>query len=461
MENSVFHRFLNYGGLLILRLNSRFPFLERLWDLASHFRKVEVILFKGTIRNGSNRTSTLFVGSQDVAYLIADLMYSKIDKAQSLGKYPSFQVKPRRLPNADIIVACVGKLLTRKFTKNGYILLPSVSFTLNLKRPTCDMVKAMSRRRRRDLAKLKTHNYSYKVARAPDDEKNFDIFYWKMYHPYITRRFGKAAIPRSYLESKDCYKNNGGIIFVQDADKPIAGILFQTRGKTVKALSLGVYDGNTEHMEALAGQAALFFLIEWAKSEGIVSLNYGHTAPFPTYGNFEYKKEWGMTLEKEDAPFCALKLNNLTRGSLSFLSQNPFIFSDETSMKIALFADHSITRTELEHITHEYQFPKIDSLVIISANAQDTEPTSSTEAPMRNGKAQNLFTGPLSNACTLLQRRGLNVKTYEVSAPKHSRTPKNHRIESAQPSVPITRWFNRFTQDFKHATLTQQTLNSN
>lgn len=430
--------------------NSRLPFLKRLWDFASYFYRVEVILFKGIIRNGSDPVSTLFIGSKEAANVFADLVYSKIDKVQSLGKYMCFEVDPCRLPSADIAVACVGKLPTRRFEKNDYIVLPSVSFSLDIRCPTCDIVKAMSRRRRRDLAKLETYNYSYAVASARNDEKSFDFFYWKMYYPYITRRFGKAAIPRSYLESKACYRNNGGIIFVQNADKPIAGILFQVRGKTMRALNLGVYEGNRDHMEALAGQAALFFLIEWAKREDITSLNYGYTAPFPAYGNFQYKKEWGMVLETEaDAPFCALRLNYLNKGSFSFLFQNPFIFSDKGSMKVAFFAGHNMTRTELEHTAREFLFPKLDSLVIISASAYGTESASKTETPARTRRAQNVFARPLSGVCMLLQQQGLNVKTYEVSALKHLEMPTTHRTELSQSSVALTRWFNRFVHDLK------------
>jgi hypothetical protein len=412
--------------------NSRLPSLKRLWDLTLYFRKVQVILFTGTVRNTSDPMSTLFIGSKEAAYLFAEVAYSKIDKVLSLGKYPGFEINPSRLPSADIAMACVGKLSMDKFLKNHYVVLPSVSFSLDLNSPTCDMMKAMSRRRRRDISKLKTYNYSYSVCR--NDERSFDFFYWKMYCPYTTKRFGKATILRSYLTAKACYRDNGGIIFVKKAEKPIAGILFQIHGRTLRALSLGVYEGKRDLLKALAGQAALFFLIEWAKTEGITSLNYGYTMPFLEYGNFQYKREWGMVLETEaNEPFCTLRLNHLSSGSLSFLSQNPFIFSDNGSMKSAVFVNHNITETELKHMAHEYLFPKLDSLIVISCSSHSTEPEKNHETPARHTRTQRAFAGPLSSACMLLQEQGLNVKTLQVPRAR-------------------SKWLHRFMYSLKHST---------
>lgn len=409
------------------------------------FCRVEVTLFKGIVRNTNDPMSTLFIGSEEAAYLFAEVAYSKIDKVQSLGKYPSFEVNPRRLPSAEIFVSRVGKVSMGKFVKNDYVVLPSVSFSLDLSCPTCEMLRRMSRRRRRDLQKLKAYNYSYAVCR--NDEKSFDFFYRKMYYPYTTKRFGKATMLRSYLEAKARYRNNGGIIFIRKDDKPIAGILFQIHGKTLRALNIGVYEGRRELLKELACQAALFFLIEWAKMEGMNGLNYGYTVPFLTYGNFQYKKEWGMFLETEaeSEPFCALKINHLSKGSLSFLSQNPFIFSDKGSMKGIVFTSHKVTEAELEHITHEYLIPKLDSLVVISYGSEGTESVSKPESSERGKKSQDLFARPLSDTCMLLEEQGLNVKTYEYGNNlKVPQMPKIYRGESSQSSGAVTRWVNRF-----------------
>ena len=112
-----------------------------------------------------------------------------------------------------------------------------------------------------------------------------------MYLPYIRRRFGAGAIPTSYLTLKAFYRQNGGIVFVREGNKPIAGLLFFVKSKTVYAVGLGTYGGDQNYLKNFAGEAALFFLIKSSKITGLETLNYGGNVPFFTNGIFQYKKE--------------------------------------------------------------------------------------------------------------------------------------------------------------------------
>jgi len=307
--------------------------------------------------------------------------------------------------------------LLGKFLKRDYLLLPYVSFRLDLRQSIGHIMKRSSRRRRRDIKKLKSFNYSYTIC--GDNKKDFDFFYMKMHLPYITKRFKRAAKFDTYLGLNVLYKRSGGILFVKKEGKPIAGILFKMSGETLHALRFGVYEGDHNLIKGLAGQAALFFLIDWAKMNGMKSLDYGGALPFFSDGIFSYKKEWGMFVENHSNRFfCALKLNNPNKGSLAFLQQNPFIFVDKGGvMKGVVLVNHSPTKVELQQIFSKYYLPKLDSLIVIAYHSSNTSVIDETEL---STCMQLPSVKSIPGICLSLQTRGFNVETYTVTNQKNA-----------------------------------------
>jgi hypothetical protein len=408
---NILRRFQVYGKSFPQWCKPLLSFLRALLGIIECICNVEVFLCRGVVRGGDRLSTALYIGPKESAYNFADVVYSKILWVSLLGKLPAFRVDPSRLPNVDITAACVGKPLVGKFLKRNFLVLPVAEFSLDLRRPMNDIMERLSRRRRRDLAKLARYNYSWTVHK--DNEKDFDFFYWKMYYPYVTRRFGRAASITSYLESKACYFHNGGIISVNREEKPVAGILFQIREKTLYALNLGIYEGNQELLSDLAGQAALFFLIKWAQMKDLESLNYGLTAPFLRDGLFQYKKEWGMSVEGRTSPiYCLLRVNVSNKDAISMLPQNPFIFVDKGLMKGVIFVEHDATRKELEQISSEYLSAKLDSLIIIACGDHNPDVCRSN-AFCEDRNFSHCLAKPLLNICIRLVEQGLEVRVFE------------------------------------------------
>lgn len=413
MNVSAFRKVFMFAVSLLTRADRKLPFFK-LYTCISHIlglENVQLFVIKGLVKDTNCSATTLFVGDETSAYYFAYLGYSHIKKLFSLGKFLFRQVDPSGLTDVDVIVVDARAHRVSKFLKQGYLLLPQVSFSLDLGRPVCDIIKRSSRRRRRSIKELNRFNYSYAISR--NNEKNFDFYYWKMYLPYTRKRFGMCAFTLSYSRLKALYRRNGGIIFVLKGKKPLAGMLFRTNGKTLYALNLGAYEGDQNYLRDLACQAALFFLIEWAKMKGIKSLNYGLTVPFLANGNFQYKKEWGMFMDEvAGKPFCALKINSLNGSSLSFLHQNPFIFLDAGVPKGVIFLDHRPSEKELQKIFSMYLFPKLDSLIVIGYYNHNTGAANETDFPIESQNMPDVLGKGLSHVYSSLRKRGFTVEVF-------------------------------------------------
>lgn len=388
--------------------------LKYLYDSAfGHTRRMEAFVIKGLVKDSGNCMVMLHFGSEGSAHQFASLVYAEINEFLPIGYARTFrEVDSLSAMNTPEITAVrIQHPFVREFVKQGYMLLPNVNFTLDMNASMDDIRKRMSRRRRRDIKKIGTFKYSYTICR--NDDRDFDLFYFRMYLPFTKGRFGKAVYIKPYLESKTIFKSNGGVIFVKRDEKPLAGILFHIHGRTLHAWSLGIYEDDRQAVEELAGEAALLFIIEWAKTQGIERLDYGVSLPFFRDGIFTYKKEWGMCVnEQRDQPVCALKLNALNECSLSFLRMNPFIAVDGKKLKGVVLIDYKATEAELQQIYSRYFLPHLDSLIIISYYKPSSKIVKRTESPSNEKPEEGLMI-PIHDICVTLQKKGFSTEILE------------------------------------------------
>lgn len=410
--------------LIIEYITRGIPNVVPLWKLKYHmvylyslfvgaFDKVQVYIVQGLLKSNEHRIKTLFIGNEQTVHQFASLAYSKIDRLCLIETCRFYQIYQfMRAGISEIVAVRVDRPFMSRFLDQGCLLLPNVSFDLNLDRPIDSIIKRMSRRRRRDIRKIESSNLRYRVSKGDDDD--VDLFYWKMYLPYAKSRFGKGAYIKTYAESKAVYRKNGGIIFITLERKPIAGILFRQAGKMLQALNFGalVDDQSMDQAHNLAGLASLFFLIKWARENGVKNLNYGVSMPFLNEGIFTYKKEWGMNVnDQRDGSVCALKLNSLTNGTLSFLTQNPFIVIDKRKLKGVVFIDHKIEKSELQQIMARHYLPNLDSLEVIAYYKPD-ENINDASSLFANSRVLPTF---LFTICQVLLNGGFRVEVSELA----------------------------------------------
>jgi len=376
-------------------------------------RKLPVYLLSGLEENTGKEMTTIFVGAEAEAHQFCSFAYSETRKmllaAEILPtKIKSIEKYSEKLSNLLIVRSKAPTVLS--FQKRGYFVLPTVSFRLDLRFSIDELLRRMSRRRRRDISKLVGLNYSHCIRRK--EGGSFDYFYHKMYRPFAEQRFGKAAAFRSYLESRIIYQNNGGIIFVQASEKPVAGILFQKRGNTLFAVSFGKC--NSQEACDLSGQAALFFLIKWAKNNGIEYLDYGLCSSFFRDGIFSYKKEWGMSIYNRPECFAsALRFTSIDEVCLSFLHGNPFVVLDGEKLKGVTFIGYRPTAQDIQRILSEYSLSGLASIVVVSCCKEFAAVSSPTETLVASRGSR--MVSCLSDFCSFMSAKGFSTEVFELT----------------------------------------------
>ena len=202
-------------GVSVLRQANRtnpfvmvYSFISRILCI----KKVQLFLIKGTVKHNNRSTTILFIGKEKAARAranyFADVVFTQIQSLEYLGEFLYRHVTPSVFKNAEIVVVDANMESTKKLLEKDFLLLPQVCFELDLTRSMSDLINSFSKRRKRSIKKIKSLNYSYVIFR--NNDKFFDFYYWKMYLPYIRRRFGLGAQPCSYTHSKAFFKKMEG-----------------------------------------------------------------------------------------------------------------------------------------------------------------------------------------------------------------------------------------------------------
>lgn len=276
---------------------------------------------KGKTKRTNCDLSILLFAGENVVNYISDLAYLGKPQIETVGnttynRIPSIiaDLKP------DIVFADVHEVFSKFFSKT-FLILPYVTSTLDISAPWETIYARMKRVRKRNIREVYKSSYDYEITRARD---KFHSFYQEMYLPFILKRPAKLS-GFTPLEPASEMFSRGGLVLVKLKNRNVAGILFHFVNETLHCALMAYDDG-------LAGQAALYFLIKWAKEKGHKEIHYGTTPPFLNDGLYLYKRSWGMKVNNNPKRMLAIRFNNFEKAVQDFLFNNPFIFRQSTSL---------------------------------------------------------------------------------------------------------------------------------
>jgi hypothetical protein len=153
----------------------------------------------------------------------------------------------------------------------------------------------MNQNRRRNLREMEKQGFSYVFTQ---EEKDFDLFYHRMYRPYIHQRYGKRAMQHEY-ESLRRQFERGGMILVRCNQELICGMLCLKVGDTCEAHQMGVHEDHFDQVEKGASVALWWFMMDWARRNGLSYFDFGASRARTADGTFNFKRQWGTRVVPE------------------------------------------------------------------------------------------------------------------------------------------------------------------
>jgi hypothetical protein len=305
--------------------------------------------------------STVVFGRSEVAEYFSRLIYIDNPELEFLGKraisdIPLFAEKATE----DLVIVEMNWAFSSYLLGNRFFLLPQINFTLDITNSLEEITNRMTTSKIRRIKRLLGEGYSCEITKDP---AKLQSFYYEMYLPHMLAKHGKAAKPVSFAECKRLFLK-GDLLLVKKDQECVAGIILVPNGKELYQPLIAVKDLDKQF--TLGSYAAAYYTIVFGKQKGYVKVDFGDAPPFLQDGLFQFKREWGMRIRPavgEDTPVFGAIFPNMSEAAKDFLSANPFVILDGTSLKGVAFRD------TLENDIYDFlNVPGISSFHIISSN---------------------------------------------------------------------------------------------
>lgn len=331
-----------------------------------------IFIFSGKEKYSSNDIKIMYCGDENQFYYYSRRIFSDNFTTKKIGKYSILGINKliKNIPNdIDLVVIMTDRFFTNLLAKKVNFVIPEwINMELDTSKPFSQIFNRFSSGALKDIKKIKKHGYTYEIT---NDTKKLKFFYDRMLLPFLLAKY-KEETPLSYIEylKMFIYRDNIELLLVKDGNKYVAGGLIE-RIKDKEVLpSMGILDGNTKYLKNYASSALFYFHILYAIENSIKIINYGNTRTFLNDGVFQYKRKWGMSINKSKYKFgvIGLRFCKNTIGVLNFLENNPFIYATDDKLKSFFYFNkkHPITLDDIKQICKSYYCPGIKELSIYS-----------------------------------------------------------------------------------------------
>jgi hypothetical protein len=193
----------------------------------------------------------------------------------------------------DLVVCELNEILHWSF--NGL----NISFVVprwikqvldEIDRPVENILASMSRDMRRSIRRLEKQGFSYLFTQEKED---FDMFYYRMYLPYVTARHKGQGIILDDYENVHNFFMKGGLILIKEGQDPVCGGVIYMDGDLYVGQVMGVLDGDFDLVKRGVNLALYWYNIHWAHDQGARRYDFGSSRAQTSDGVFIFKKRWG------------------------------------------------------------------------------------------------------------------------------------------------------------------------
>jgi hypothetical protein len=234
-----------------------------------------------------------------------------------------------------------------------------------------------------DIRRIRSRGLSFEITHDP---AKFDDFYYNMHVPYITKTFDKSAyvLPYKTLKEEFLYSD---LILINRGEQSIAGQLIWYFDDGPFLESMGIRDGDREHVKNGASCALYHYGLEYLQEKGFSKAIVGWSRPFLHNGVLNFKRKWSQVITHARWWGFGLKVLSSSAAVKSFLCHNPFIYKGRGGLYGAAFVDgdQSLSAETIEQLTADYLHAGLAGLEIYHLSPEDaaTPPPTQVELPER------------------------------------------------------------------------------
>lgn len=254
---------------------------------------------------------------------------------QPLGQFPAWAI-PHRLrrhaQGADLTIARLDRLSAQHVAG----LVPGVWRVpewVRMVAPVPPSNEAFtSRSAKEDLRAIRRHNLTWRVTR---DISELRRHISRDYYPYTRLRHGHDAFVQTGSAIRRAFAR-GGLLVVEQASRPVAGLVFAEDGATMQMLTIACSDADASLLSLRAMAAVYAFSFDYARSAGLDFIDFRGARPTPADSLFFVKRKWGGRVKKHGELLFDLLFHwsTLNASVQRFLRNTPLIFEEHSGLSV-------------------------------------------------------------------------------------------------------------------------------
>jgi len=305
-----------------------FFLISRLFSILNQI-PLTAYIFTGKEKNSKEKIKIMYISNTTFDPYISKLIFLDQPKMENKFKINiiNYKKKIKKLNSKiDGILLKNDRFYSGYFEKQGFTSIPEwISTKLYITESWDNYKKNLSKSVKEDLRKIKKNKFTYEISHEKDKIK---MFYYKMYLPYITKKYRKIESCAHFYAIKHLFETGNEILFIKQNDEYIFGGVFLKKKNKIYASYAGVMQGKYDYIQKGAIAASYYYLIQHSIENNAKEIDLGSCRPFVNDGLFSYKKKWGAEIEKmgnECPQNYFFKVVNNKKSIKKFLSSNPAI----------------------------------------------------------------------------------------------------------------------------------------
>lgn len=307
--------------------------------IASLFLKRKAWIAEGKVP-GCDQTTRILVSEDSGQRGYVCRMFFGLDfKCRCIGRHRLWRLVS---PNSSLTKDCDAVIVGSKHQLNAshpikaaFCIPCWVDGCVDLRKDPDEFFQN-SRSARYNLRKVLRAEFEVSYAK---DLSSFNLFYHKMYRPYILNVYNDAAQIEEYDSLKESFLKYGELLLLEQSSQVIGGLLMLQRNGIAIAYKLGILDGDIRTARNGTTSALYYYSMKRANALGFKKMRLGGSRAFLSDGVLKFKLDCcDMQIDhySSDAYFL-LKFLRMSEGVRHYLLKNSFVHIDRGKMTVASF----------------------------------------------------------------------------------------------------------------------------
>lgn len=216
-----------------------------------------------------------------------------------------------RAPDRDFVLYVeVNRLCSWLLPSGGYWTQPWIRQRVRLE----EGGGRVGSRAVEDVYGRRVRRYGYAASLCRDFNSVVE-FFSRMYLPYIENRYGEKARFRPLRELAGAQRS-GFLLKVEEGGQWVAGAVCRMRRREVTVIALAVAPPFQDRLRRGALSAVYYFLVRWAREQGLESVDMLRSRPHLEDGVYEHKRRFGARPYADAWPHTAIGVYPPRSGSV-------------------------------------------------------------------------------------------------------------------------------------------------